>query len=43
MWKDDKYWFNMMLSDSFFKGYFLFKSDQETILSYELKQVEKLD
>ena len=43
MWKDDKYWFNYMLTDKLFKGHFLFKSDQETIINYKLNEVKKLE
>lgn len=43
MWKDDKFWFQYMLSNKLFKGFFLFKSDQETITHYELNVVDKLE
>jgi 8-oxo-dGTP diphosphatase/2-hydroxy-dATP diphosphatase len=40
MWKDDKIWFPYFLSKKLFKGYFLFKDDQETIVDYRIDQVE---
>lgn len=43
MWKDDRYWFPMLLQDKLFKAYFLFKDDEETIVKYTIDQVDKLD
>ncbi len=42
MWKDDILWYPMLFKDQLFSGYFLFKADQESIVSYDLKQVESL-
>lgn len=42
MWKDDRHWFPYMLANQPFKGYFLFKDDQETILEQRLEPVNTL-
>jgi 8-oxo-dGTP diphosphatase/2-hydroxy-dATP diphosphatase len=42
MWKDDILWYPMLFKDQLFKGFFLFKADQETIVSYDLKRVDIL-
>lgn len=41
MWRDDPYWFGMLLADKKFKGKFTFGKDEE-ILEKELEEVEYL-
>jgi hypothetical protein len=40
MWKDGALWHPFLFANKLFKGYFLFKEDQETIIDYFIDEVE---
>jgi hypothetical protein len=40
MWADDRHWFPLFLNHKYFKGNFLFKNDEETIIKHNLEIVE---
>lgn len=42
MWPDDVYWFPLMLKNTKFIGYFLFKGHND-ILKYTLNEIDRLD
>ena len=43
MWADDRYWFPMFLDHKKFKGHFLFKNDEETIIKHNLEIVDNFE
>lgn len=40
MWKDDPHWFPLMLSGKSFKGKFVFGEDNESIVEFEVKELD---
>lgn len=42
MWKDDILWYPILLKNKLFKAYFLFGDDQESIIKYDLNEVDSL-
>ncbi len=43
MWSDDKYWLPLLLDNKIFRGYFLFKADEKTILNYEVMETDSFN
>ena len=37
MWKDDKHWLPHLIKNKYVNAYFLFKEDQETIISQSMQ------
>jgi hypothetical protein len=43
MWADDRIWMPYFLENKIFKAYFLFSSDEKTVINYEIKEVESIN
>lgn len=43
MWTDDRHWFPLFLDKKYFRGHFLFKADEATIIKHSLEIVEEFE